>query len=83
MDDVSLPKGKSDVTRLIHLLLSTDCLKLTVCGAATIEKYAKECLPANLRLSGPCVELLIECCSGKPWPSRPTLGGHSPYHSAQ
>lgn len=30
---------------------------------ATVEKYAKDCLPENVRLSGPCVELLMECCS--------------------
>ncbi|CAK0762973.1 hypothetical protein CVIRNUC_003011 [Coccomyxa viridis] len=30
---------------------------------ATIEKVAKECLPSNVRLSGPGLELLLVCCS--------------------
>ena len=33
--------------------------------AATIEKLAKECLPSNVRISGPGLELLLDCCSGE------------------
>ena len=52
-----------------HTYGSSLCMSVAVIQpsslAATIEKFAKEYLPSDVRISGPGLELLLECCSGE------------------